>query len=339
MSAPTSELESESESDRLRAALAAADLGALAAPLLDRARDAERDHPHGDRAKWRRVIAGVADLARDQDADASHDFARAAVRIGDPRSCAETRARLKHLLLQLRPWRKGPFELRGLMIDSEWRADMKWARLHRRIGALRDRRVLDVGCGNGYYLWRMLGAGARLALGIDPSRLFVAQFDALKRHCPDCPAFVLPLSSEQFPRGVGGFDTVLSMGVLYHRRDPAAHLRELLAFARPGGEVVIETLLVDGGADAVLRPSGRYAKMRNVHAIPSPLALQAWLRDAGARDIRLLDVSATTAAEQRVTEWMQFESLTDFLDPTDPAKTIEGYPSPKRGIFVCRRSD
>ncbi len=242
----------------------------------------------------------------------------------------------------MNPWRKGPFELFGVRIDSEWRSNLKWERLAATI-RLRNRRVLDVGCGNGYYLWRMLGQGARIALGIDPGQLFIAQFNALKRYCPDRPAFVLPLKSAQFPVDTGagdaGFDTLFSMGVLSHRRDPHGHLRELLAFARPGGELIVETLVVDGDADTVLIPPGRYAKMRNVHAIPSPLALEAWLRNSGATDIRLLDASRTTTAEQRATEWMQFESLANFLAPADTTKTLEGHPAPQRAIFFCRRPE
>jgi len=354
----------------LERALVAGGMPQLADALRDTVQRIERAQQHGDQAAWRRIIGDLPAI----DAS-SFDFTAPAVRIGEARDCDdETRARLRRLLLRLTPWRKGPFEVFGVRIDSEWRADMKWARLAGAID-LRGRRVLDVGCGNGYYLWRMVGGGAKLALGIDPGRLFTVQFAALKRYCPAAPAFVLPLADDEFPGGDGGdgdvgdggdgdgegdgasdgagigdgdgvgggennitnFDTVFSMGVLYHRRDPHAHLRRLLAFARPGGEVVVESLVVDGGAGDVLVPPGRYAKMRNVHAIPSARALESWLRAAGAADIRLLDITATTPAEQRATEWMTFESLADFLRPARPHLTVEGHPAPKRAIFICRR--
>ena len=321
----------------LRQALEANRLGALAEPLLRGAQRVYEVNRHGDWAKWQRTIDHLPAITA-----SACDFTGAAVRIGDQKDCdPATRAHLKRLMLQLKPWRKGPFDLFGMMIDSEWRSNLKWARLTEHISSLKDRRALDVGCGNGYYLWRMLGDGASIALGIDPSQLFIAQFNALKRYCPDCPAFVLPLKCGQFP-SVGddaGFDTVFSMGVLYHRRDPRAHLRKLLACARPGGEVIVETLTVDGDTDTALTPAGRYAKMRNVRAIPSPLALEAWLRQSSATDIRLLDINQTTPEEQRVTEWMQFESLTDFLDPANPNKTIEGHPAPQRAIFLCRKPE
>ncbi|MDD9883972.1 MAG: DUF1698 domain-containing protein [Gammaproteobacteria bacterium] len=348
----------------LQRALTVNGMPALADVLRDTVPRIERDNKHGDQAAWRSIVDDLPAI------DASScDFNAPAVRIGEANDCDdEARARLRRLLLRLKPWRKGPFDVFGVRIDSEWRADWKWARLADAIGDLRGRRVLDVGCGNGYYLWRMLGGGAALALGIDPGRLFAAQFDALKRYRPDAPAFVLQMTDEQFPVGDGdgagdgdggdgdrgdgagagidsvgdsdgdnGFDTVFSMGVLYHRRDPRAHLRRLLAFARPGGEVVVESLVSDGGADDVLAPPSRYAKMRNVHAIPSAPALEKWLRAAGAADIRLLDITATTPAEQRATEWMTFESLADFLAPGRPHLTIEGHPAPKRAVFLCRR--
>lgn len=321
----------------LPAAMEAAGMEWLVAPLLQRVTESARP-PHGDREQWRDIIAQLPAVAA-----SSYDFSSPVVRIGARGDCDDaTRELIKSLLLRLKPWRKGPFELFGLLIDSEWRANLKWGRLAAAIKPLRDRRVLDVGCGNGYYLLRMLGAGARFALGLEPAELFVAQFDALRRYRSPDAAFILPLRCEQFPAernfAARGFDSVFSMGVLYHRRDPHAHLRQLLNFARGGGEVVVESLLINGDANTVLTPNYRYAKMRNVHCIPSALALESWLRRAGATNIRLVDASATMPHEQRATEWMPYESLADFLDPVEQRKTIEGYPAPRRGIFICERS-
>ena len=54
------------------------------------------------------------------------------------------------------------------------------------------------------------------------------------------------------------------MGVLYHRRSPIDHLLELKGCLQTGGELVLETLVIDGGLGEVLVPENRYAKMRNV---------------------------------------------------------------------------
>ena len=299
---------------------------------LDRALDEGR---HGDLGRWRHLVAGLpAALTQDLALDGAR------VRIGRPDALeAGTRRALHSTLRALQPWRKGPFEVFGIPIDSEWRSDWKWARLASHIQPLAGRRVLDVGCGNGYYLWRMVGAGARLALGIDPSLLYLAQFSALRRlMATPPPAWLLPLGIEEVPPHLAAFDTLFSMGVLYHRRDPIGHLETLRGLLRPGGELVLETLVVTGGPDRVLVPPGRYAKMRNVWFIPSPAALVRWVSRCGFDTVRVVDVTPTTTAEQRRTSWMAFESLADFLDPADPSRTVEGLPAPTRALLLARRA-
>lgn len=240
-------------------------------------------------------------------------------------------------LKELHPWRKGPFDFFGQHIDTEWRSDIKWDRLQPHISDLNQRLVLDIGCGSGYHCWRMRGAGAKFVLGVDPSPKFVYQFHILKHFMPMEPVHLLPLRSEDLPKRMGIFDTVFSMGVLYHRRSPFEHLDELKQCLRPGGELVLETLVVDGDENTVLVPKDRYAQMRNVWCLPSPRALALWLEKLGFADIRCVDVSTTNQQEQRQTDWMWFHSLQQFLDPQDQSKTLEGLPAPKRAILIARR--
>jgi tRNA (mo5U34)-methyltransferase len=254
------------------------------------------------------------------------------VRVEPPPGAAELDA-LHQLLLQFKPWRKGPYDIHGIYVDSEWRSDLKWERLREAIAPLEGRLVLDVGCGNGYHLWRMHGAGARAVLGLDPSLAYVAQFCALRHFISGPAVYLLPFALEVLPENLQAFDTVFSMGVLYHRRSPFEHLQRLQQCLRPAGELILETLVIEGGVDTVLAPEGRYAQMKNVWFIPSCLTLEAWLRQCGFRDIRLLDVTATTSEEQRATPWSGEVSLRDFLDPNDSSKTIEGYPAPQRAIM------
>lgn len=242
---------------------------------------------------------------------------------------------LREVLMGLHPWRKGPYHLFGLHLDTEWRSDWKWDRVIPHLADLRDRLVLDVGCGNGYHCWRMLGAGARRVIGIDPSPRFVYQFQAMKHFTRYQPVDVLPLGIEALPEKLQAFDTVFSMGVFYHRRSPMDHLRELKDCLRPGGQLVLETLLIEGAEGQVLVPEGRYAKMPNVWFLPSAATLLGWLRKCGFRNPRVVDESITSLAEQRSTEWMTFESLRDFLDLDDPRRTAEGHPAPRRGVFVA----
>jgi len=284
---------------------------------------------HGDYPRWQEVLDALPHIpAQTLELNAPR------VRIGE--ACdPETRAQIETLLQQLHPWRKGPFDVHGVVIDSEWRSDWKWARLEPHIAPLAGKTVLDVGCGNGYYLWRMLGQGARRAIGIDPTLLFVMQFRAIRHFAGDHPIEVLPCGIEDLPPNLRAFDTVFSMGVLYHRRSPLDHLLELKDCLKPSGELVLETLVIDGGAGQVLLPEDRYAQMRNVWFIPSTETLAAWLKRCGYRNIRLAGVSRTTPDEQRATDWMRFQSLADYLDPADPGKTCEGYPAPQRAVFVA----
>ncbi|PKL47486.1 MAG: tRNA 5-methoxyuridine(34)/uridine 5-oxyacetic acid(34) synthase CmoB [Candidatus Riflebacteria bacterium HGW-Riflebacteria-2] len=251
---------------------------------------------------------------------------------------SQQHARLKEALLRLSPWRKGPFNLYGIKIDSEWRSDLKWARVAPHVASLRGRKILDVGCGNGYYLMRMAGAGAEIAIGIDPALLFLAQFTAVNHYCRQTQAFLLPIGFEQLPQEMQCFDTVFSMGVFYHRRSPFDFLRSLRLLLRKDGELVLETLVIEGGRNTVLVPPDRYARMNNVWFIPSVEAMLAWLAKAGFSDARAVDFCQTTEEEQRSTEWMPGESLEMCLDQSNRQKTIEGHPAPVRAVFVARRT-
>jgi tRNA (mo5U34)-methyltransferase len=245
-------------------------------------------------------------------------------------------AALKERLLRLSPWRKGPYHLHGVQIDTEWRSDWKWERILPHIRPLGDRCVLDIGCGNGYHVWRMAGEGARLVLGIDPNWLFMHQFAAVRHFVGDkWPAWLLPLGVDQLPSDQLAFDTVFSMGVFYHRRSPIDHLLQLRSFLKPGGELVLETLVIEGKEGEVLLPAERYAQMRNVWFLPSPPTLVRWMERAGFRDVHVADLNRTGVDEQHSTEWMQFDSLPDFLDPSDPSRTVEGYPSPLRAVLIA----
>lgn len=247
------------------------------------------------------------------------------------------RSAIEVRLRTLMPWRKGPFDLHGIHIDTEWHSDWKWQRVLPHITPLAGRMVLDVGCGSGYHLWRMVGAGAHLAVGIDPMSLFYCQFEAVRKLLGgDQRAHFLPLGIEQLPK-LQAFDSVFSMGVLYHRRSPLDHLYQLKDQLVSGGELVLETLVIEGDEDQVLVPGERYAQMGNVYFIPSTAALEKWLSKCGFVDIRVVDISVTSVEEQRSTEWMTSGSLPDFLDPHDKSKTVEGYPAPMRAVIIARK--
>lgn len=265
---------------------------------------------HGDFERWRDIVAALPAAANDQ-------------------------ATLRELLLGLSPWRKGPFDVRGIEIDAEWRSDLKWARLADAIQPLDDRYVLDIGCGNGYYAREMRQAGASIVVGVDPTLLYVMQFLAVNSFERDIRTFVLPVRLDELPPARNAFDTTFSMGVLYHRRSPVDHLQQLRATLRPGGQLVLETIYVPGEESYACTPKNRYARMRNVWLLPTIAELTTWLERTGYRDIELIDTSITTTDEQRSTDWMTFESLREALDPDDPSRTVEGWPAPHRVVVTA----
>lgn len=270
-------------------------------------------------------------------------------------SCVTAHVSLTHsdyrkaeaLLKNLMPWRKGGFiigdETHQIHIDTEWRSDLKWDRVLPHISDLSGKRVLDVGGGSGYHGFRMLGAGASSVVVIDPSCLFYHQFMAIRHFLGEMtnrfgqsPIHFIPVGLEELPNG-GLFHTVFCMGVLYHRASPFDCLFQLKNQLLKGGELVLETLVVEGDENTVLVPKDRYAMMNNVYFLPSVAALTLWLEKAGFVDVHCVDISTTTSDEQRATDWMTYHSLSDFLDPDDDSKTVEGYPRPVRAMMVAKK--
>ena len=287
---------------------------------------------HGDFARWQAALESLPQVTVSEMA-----LKQAVVSVGAAHDCdADTRADIETGLRQLHPWRKGPFDVCGVAIDTEWRSDWKWDRLLPHIQPLKYRNVLDIGCGSGYHLWRMLGEEAEMAIGVDPSWLFHMQFKALQHFMGQQAAYHLPIGIEHLPAEMKAFDTVFSMGVLYHRRSPFDHLIELRDLLKPGGELVLETLVVEGGEGQVLVPHGRYARMGNVWFLPSVPTLLQWMGKVRFKQARCVDVTTTTVQEQRATDWMTYQSLANFLDPNDASKTLEGYPAPRRAIIVAQ---
>jgi tRNA (mo5U34)-methyltransferase len=314
--------------DPLLAAIAGSALAPLASIVPA---DLANTVSHGDFPKWLsalRMLPAItvenADLSTQVKAETAEQLSAAA------------RVDLQQALMQLHPWRKGPFDLFGLHIDTEWRSDWKWERVIEHIAPLDGRRVLDVGCGNGYHCWRMAGAGAQLVVGVEPMLLYVLQYWALRHFLPQPAVFVLPSTLEQMPEQLPAFDTVFSMGVLYHRRSPFEHIDLLKKKLRKGGELVLETLVIAGEEGMTLVPRDRYCRMNNVWFLPSPATLVAWLEKAGFRDVRVVSVEPTTLQEQRRTAWMTFDSLAQALDAGDPTRTVEGHPAPVRAIIVAQ---
>ncbi|WP_299774799.1 tRNA 5-methoxyuridine(34)/uridine 5-oxyacetic acid(34) synthase CmoB [uncultured Pseudoteredinibacter sp.] len=285
---------------------------------------------YGDLPKWQAAMAAMPEI------EAEYLNFKDQVHIGLHDEIDQyTQTQLDQQLRALIPWRKGPYQVFDSFINTEWRSDWKWDRVLPHLAPLKNKTVLDVGCGNGYHCWRMFGEGASRVIGIDPSPRFVVQFYMLKQLIGKAPVDLLPIGIEELPENLQAFDTTFSMGVLYHRRSPMDHLRELKATLKPGGQLVLETLVIEGELGECLVPEGRYAMMNNVWFLPSSATLLSWMRKCGYKNPRVVDENTTSCEEQRSTDWMLFHSLNEFLDPDDESKTAEGHPAPRRAVFVA----
>lgn len=255
------------------------------------------------------------------------------VRLGQKNDDTEV---LVQYLQALKPWRKGPFEIAGIKIDAEWDSRQKWDRFARFLPDLTGKSVLDIGANCGYYLYRMFDTNAAKILGIDPHPLYFKQFLALDQWNSASNIQFLPIGYESLNDLQDTFDLILLMGILYHEKNPLGCLNSIKEKLKPGGCLIVESIVVDGPADYVLFPKDRYAKMKNVYFIPTIGALESWIKKSGFVEIELISTSTTDPSEQRVTQWSSNASLEDFLDPTNLSRTIEGYPAPQRVIFKAK---
>ncbi len=231
----------------------------------------------------------------------------------------------------LKPWRKGPFELFDIFIDSEWQSYIKYNLIYPHF-KLKDKTVADIGCNNGYYMFRMLKDRPKKIVGFDPSPLFKTQFDFINHFIKSDIVYEL-LGVEHLAEYEEKFDLIFCMGVLYHRSDPISTLKSLKKGLKKNGELILDTFIIDGEFEYALTPKERYSKIPNIYFIPTIKALSNWLQRAGFGKIELLYIKKTNLNEQRKTDWIDSESLKNFLNPTNSDLTIEGYPAPKRAYI------
>ena len=232
------------------------------------------------------------------------------------------------LALALKPWRKGPFSVFSCYIDSEWNSSIKFDIIKEHLD-VRGKRVIDIGCNNGYYLFRMLGFGACSLTGFDPSLNAYLQFLFIDRFVRSGIDYKL-LGVEHLDDFGEKFDVLLFLGVLYHRSDPISALKTLRRAMASGAYAILDCLIIEGEGETCLCPARSYAKMKNVYFIPTLATLKNWLLRAGFTQITHIKTLKTSTGEQRKTRWIDSLSLADFLDPHDDSKTVEGYNAPVR---------
>lgn len=236
------------------------------------------------------------------------------------------------IALNLKPWRKGPFRINELFIDSEWQSFVKFNLLKPHLSELFGKVVADVGCNNGYYLFKMLEFAPKKLVGFDPSVRTFLQFRLINALAKTSVKYEL-LGVESLPNYEHKFDIIFCLGVIYHRSDPLKMLKELKASLNKGGAVFLDTLYIADEREIALVPRQTYSKIANIHFVPSISALRNWCERAGFKGFKVLATRATDSFEQRKTAWSEGFSLSDFLDKDDERLTCEGYPAPQR-VYV-----
>jgi len=269
-------------------------------------------------------------------------FSKLEVKLSDkvevqiPNLSSDDIEQIKETALLMKPWRKGPFQLNTLFIDSEWQSQIKYNLLEPHFN-LKDKVVGDIGCNNGYYLFRMLSQEPKKLIGFDPSATYYSQFQFINHFIGSDIVYEL-LGVEHVEFYEYKFDTLFCLGVLYHRSDPVAMLKSLFKGLNKGGELILDTFMIDGEEEICLTPRDRYSKIPNIYFIPTINALKNWCLRAGFESVEVLETMVTESYEQRKTEWIETQSLKDFLDPDDNTKTVEGYPAPKRVYIKANKS-
>lgn len=266
------------------------------------------------------------------------DFNQDAVQIGAAGEVTETELlEIENHLRSFMPWRKGPFSIFGIEVDSEWQSQRKWQRLLPKLPNLEGKIIADVGCSNGYYMFRMLPHRPRLVLGFEPSLQHYYCFQALKAMARQDRLETDLLGVEHLPLFPQCFDVLFLMGIIYHRSSPVETLRDVFCSLKSGGSLILESQAIPGTDAVALFPEKTYAKVPGTYFVPTASCLKNWLLRAGFSEVELFCQHPMSSVEQRRTNWMQFESYSDFIDPEHPRTTVEGYPAPDRVFFLARK--
>ncbi|EAJ5192908.1 tRNA 5-methoxyuridine(34)/uridine 5-oxyacetic acid(34) synthase CmoB [Campylobacter jejuni] len=230
---------------------------------------------------------------------------------------------------ELKPWRKGPFKIDDLFIDTEWQSFIKFNILKPFMGEISQKYIADIGCNNGYYMFKMLEFNPAKLIGFDPSIKYRLQFELINALAKTPIKYEL-LGVEDLPNYGLKFDVIFCLGVIYHRSDPIKMLKDLKAGLNKNGVIFLDTMYIEDEREIAFVPNKTYSKIPNIYFVPSISALKNWCERAGFKEFEVLATKKTDENEQRKTEWIDSFSLENFLDPKDKNLTIEGYEAPKR---------
>lgn len=266
------------------------------------------------------------------------DLDTASLQIGRAEDLSDDqKRRLDETLDVFCPWKKGPFSCFGVDIDAEWRSDWKWDRVFAHSPPLEGKRIADIGCHNGYFMFRMAAHNPQFVVGIEPYPKNQWMFQLFQQWLQlDNIHFDL-LGVEHMDLFEGCFDVIYCLGILYHHTDPIGLLRKIRYALAPGGTLIVDCQGIPGDQPVSLVPRKRYAKARGIWNLPTQSCLEHWIVRSGYANVETFFSEPLSIEEQRRTKWADIESLRDFLDIKDITKTVEGYPAPWRHYVKAKR--
>jgi arsenite methyltransferase len=158
------------------------------------------------------------------------------------------------------------------------------------LGASAGERILDVGCGPGFYCVELLDdvGPSGSVVGVDSS---AAMLTLAARRCAGFDNIELrEADATELPFEDGGFDAAISVQVQEYVRDIDAGLAELHRALRPGGRVLVfdidwETLSVHGEPHLTRRVLDAWDEHLAHRSLPRTLASR--LRSVGFEDVRV----------------------------------------------------
>jgi len=283
--------------------------------------------------QYREAVQSIRDIKSNW-----FNLADAVVKIGKANELTpEQQSRFYQALQNFCPWKKGPFELFGIGIDAEWRSDWKWERILPHIQSLKNRKIADIGCHNGYFMWRMAAEEPDCVIGFEPVPKHFWNFQLMQNIVQQEKLNFELLGVEHIDLYPNFFDTIFCLGILYHHPDPIGLLGKMRQALAPKGEIVIDCQGIPGELPIALTPRKRYAKARGIWFLPTQTCLENWIARAGFSQIECFFASPLSTEEQRSTPWAKVDSLKEFLNPEDSSLTVEGYPAPWRYYLIARK--
>jgi SAM-dependent methyltransferase len=146
---------------------------------------------------------------------------------------------------------------------------------------LSEARILDVGCGVGYFSRFFVGKGCSV-VATDARPDLVAE---AKARVPEARVYLADVERDPLS-AFGTFDIVLAYGVIYHLENPLAGLRNMASVCR--GKLLIESIVCDSESPALVLADETLSysqALRGIGTRPSPTYLIFALNRIGFKHI------------------------------------------------------